>query len=59
MQHKTQRPVQFEIAPATRDAVQKWIKLAALKSDEFVFWRLMSASWRSGVLTLPAITCRS
>ena len=24
MQHKTQRPVQFEIAAATRDAVQKW-----------------------------------
>ena len=26
MQHKTQRPVQFELTPATRDAVQKWIK---------------------------------
>src|SRR5450755_4304507 len=26
MQHKTQRPVQFEITQATRDAVQKWIK---------------------------------
>src|SRR3954451_12726797 len=25
MQHKTQRPVQFEITPAARDAVQKWI----------------------------------
>ncbi len=37
MQHKTQRPVQFEITPATRDAVQRWIKLAALKSDEFLF----------------------
>ena len=37
MQHKTQRPVQFEITPATRDAVQKWIKLAGLKSDDFVF----------------------
>ena len=34
MQHKTQRPVQFEITPATRDAVQAWIKLAELKSDE-------------------------
>lgn len=30
MQHKTQRPVQFEITPATRDAVQKWIKQAGL-----------------------------
>lgn len=24
MQHKTQRPVQFEITAATRDAVQAW-----------------------------------
>jgi len=37
MQHKTQRPVQFEITPVTRDAVQKWIKQAGLKSDDFVF----------------------
>lgn len=26
MQHKTQRPVQFEITQATRDALQVWIK---------------------------------
>src|ERR1700748_2811704 len=26
LQHKTQRPVQFEITPTARDAVQKWIK---------------------------------
>src|SRR5436305_7766202 len=37
MQHKTQRPVQFEITPAARDAVQKWIKAAGLKSDDFLF----------------------
>lgn len=37
MQQKTQRPVQFEITPATREAVQKWIKQAGLKSDDFVF----------------------
>jgi len=36
-QHKTQRPVQFEITSPTRDAVQKWIKKAGLKSDDFVF----------------------
>ena len=36
MQHKTQRPVQFEITAATRDAVQNWIKLADLKSDDFL-----------------------
>ena len=37
MQHKTQRPVQFEITPATRDAVQKWIKQSELKSEDFLF----------------------
>ena len=37
MQHKTQRPVQFEIMQATRDALQKWIKQAGLKSEDFVF----------------------
>ena len=37
MQHKTQRPVQFEITPATRNAVQKWIMQAGLKSDDFMF----------------------
>lgn len=37
MQHKTQRPVQFEITPATRDAVQAWIKLAGLKCDDYLF----------------------
>ena len=37
MQHKTQRPVQFEITAATRDALQAWIKHAALKSDNFLF----------------------
>ena len=37
MQHKTQRPVQFEITSAARDAVQKWIKIAGLRSDEFLF----------------------
>ena len=33
----TQRPVQFEITPATRDALQAWIKQAGLKSDDFIF----------------------
>jgi len=37
MQHKTQRPVQFEITPATRESVQKWIKQAALKAEDFLF----------------------
>lgn len=37
MQHKTQRPVQFEITPTSRDAVQKWIKAAGLRSEDFLF----------------------
>ena len=30
LQQKTQRPVQFEITPSTREAVEAWIKSAAL-----------------------------
>ena len=37
MQHKTQRPVQFEITQATRDAVQAWIKQAGLQPEDFLF----------------------
>src|SRR5215831_3899414 len=37
MQHKTQRPVQFEITQATRDAVQAWIKQARLRPEDFLF----------------------
>jgi site-specific recombinase XerC len=37
MQHKTQRPAQFEITQATRDALQAWIKLAGLKPEDFLF----------------------
>lgn len=37
LQHKTQRPVQFEITAPTRDALQKWIKTAGLKSENFLF----------------------
>jgi site-specific recombinase XerC len=33
LQHKTERPVQFEITTATRNALQKWIKQAGLKSS--------------------------
>lgn len=35
MQHKTQRPVQVEITPATREALQAWIKQAQLKAEDF------------------------
>ncbi len=37
MQHKTQRPAQFEITQAARDALQASIKLAGLKSEDFRF----------------------
>ena len=37
MQQKTQRPVQFEISPPTRDAVQSRIKQAGLRSEDFLF----------------------
>ena len=37
MQHKTQRPVQFEITQATRDAVQRWIRQAGLAPEDFLF----------------------
>ena len=37
MQQKTERPVQFEITPATREAVQAWIKQAGLRSEDFLF----------------------
>ena len=37
MQHRTQRPVQFEITQATRDALQAWIKQAGLKPEDYLF----------------------
>jgi len=37
LQQKTQRPVQFQITPPTREALEAWIKAAGLKSDGFLF----------------------
>jgi integrase len=37
VQHKTQRPVQFEITAATRAALAAWIKKAGLRSHDFFF----------------------
>lgn len=37
LQRKTQRPVQFEITAAAREAVQAWIKHAGLRSEDFLF----------------------
>lgn len=44
MQHKTQRPVQCEITPVTCDAVQRWIKQAGLRSEDFLFPSRMHGS---------------
>ena len=35
MQQKTHRPVQFEVTPPTRDAIQAWIRRAGLKPDDY------------------------
>lgn len=37
LQHKTQRPVQFEITSATREALLMWIKKAALRQEDYLF----------------------
>ena len=44
MQQKTQRPVQFEITDPTRVAVEKWIRTAGLKSEDFLFPSRLSDS---------------
>jgi integrase len=37
MQHKTHRPVQFEITEQTRQSVAAWIEKAHLASDQYLF----------------------
>ena len=37
MQQKSQRPVQFEITEQTRTALEAWMHLARLRSDDFLF----------------------
>ena len=37
LQHKTQRPVRFEITQAARDAAQAWIRKTALKPESYLF----------------------
>lgn len=44
MQHKTQRPVQFEITEQTRDAVASWIAKAHLRPEQFLFPSRVHAS---------------
>ena len=33
----TQQPVQFEITPSTREAVDAWIRFASLRADDYLF----------------------
>ena len=44
LQQKTQRPVQFEITPPTREVIEAWIKRAGLKSESFLFPSRVHAS---------------
>ena len=44
MQHKTQRPVQFEMTEPTRDALAAWIAKAQLKGDQYLFPSRIHAS---------------
>jgi integrase len=37
LQQKTQRPVQFEITPSTREAVETWTRKAGLRPDDYLF----------------------
>jgi len=43
-QKKAQRPVQFEITPPTREALEAWVKVSGLKSDSFLFPSRVHAS---------------
>jgi hypothetical protein len=50
MQHKTHRPVQFEITGQTRQSVAAWIGKAHLASGQYLF--------RSRVARLPHLSTR-
>lgn len=49
MQHKNQRPVQFEITQAACEAVQAWIKQAQLKEEDFLFPSRLHDSGHLGI----------
>ena len=44
MQRKTHRPVQFEITPCTREALDSWIKSTHLRADDHLFPSRLHAS---------------
>ena len=44
MQQNTQRAVQFEITPPTREALESWIKLAGSQAEDYLFPSRLHAS---------------
>lgn len=48
MQHKTHRPVQFEITQAAKEATENWISQAKLGHDDFLFPSRHHASFHIG-----------
>ena len=56
MQHKTQRPVQFEITQATRDALQARIKQDGLRSNDLLFPSRLHDSPISGPDSTPGFS---
>ena len=64
LQQKTQRPVQFEISPATREAVEAWIRKAGLRSDDYLFPSWVRPRPTSALASTPAfstggVVCRA
>jgi len=44
IQHKTQRPVQFELTEPTRSTVAAWIEKAHLRADQYLFPSRLTSS---------------
>lgn len=44
LQQKTRRPVQFEITPATQEAIGEWMQTAGPRSEDFLFPSPLHAS---------------
>ena len=57
MQRKTQRSVQFEITAVAREALQRWIRQASLKSEDFLFPSRLHDSPHLGTRQYARILC--
>lgn len=44
VQHKTQRPVQFELTQLTRAALTEWLELSHLRPDQYLFPSRLTSS---------------